>query len=122
MTITLNSHEYECTTDGFGRTVCENFHGYIHDIIQELQKDFPKLFPSKPQPKLPLAIGIDKWLMMWAVDLGISQRDFGIALHGWCAGKRYKKALEMGRKYNMRFGVDRWGGLMVYGFNERVYS
>jgi hypothetical protein len=113
MKITLNSHEYDIKTDENGRTVCENFNGYIHDIIQELQKDFPKLFPSKPQPKLPLAIGIDKGLMMWAVELGIYQRDLRIALHGWCAGKRYKKALEMGRKYNMRFGADRWGGLVV---------
>ena len=66
--------------------------------------------------------GIGGNLMMWAVEPGIYQRDLGIALHGWCAGKRYKKALEMGRKYNMRFGVDRLGGLMVFGFNEKVYE
>lgn len=121
MKITLNSHEYECTTDENGRTTCENFNGYIYDIIQELQKEYPLLFPEKPKPKIPLVIGIHRKLSCWARTNGIPQRDLGIALHDWCRGKRYKEALDMGRKYDMRFLVGSHGELMVYRFNERVY-
>ena len=63
MKITLNSHEYDIETNEKGRTVCENFTWYIHDVIQELQQSFPRLFPEKPAEKLPLAVGIDRDLV-----------------------------------------------------------
>ena len=46
MKITLNSHEYDIETNEKGRTVCDNFTGYTHDIIQELQLSFPRLFTT----------------------------------------------------------------------------
>ena len=122
MRITLNSHEYDIETDENGRTVCENFTGYIHDIIQELQQAFPRLFPEKPAEKLPLAIGIDRDLDEWAKDLGISQRDLKIALYYWCKGRRYRRAIRMGQRFNVRFSAEPWGGLAVREFDERVYK
>ena len=121
MKITLNSHEYDIETDENGRTVCENFTGYIHDVIQELQLSFPRLFPEKPAEKLPLAIGIDRDLDEWAKDLGIPQRDLKIALYYWCKGRRYRRAIRMGQRFNVRFSAEPWGGLAVREFNERAY-
>lgn len=118
MKITLNSHEYDIETDENGRTVCENFTGYIHDIIQELQLAYPRLFPEKPAEKLPLAIGIDKGLGVY----GVPSCDLKIALGYWCKGVRYRRAIQMGRKFNMRFYVSRYGDLEVTKFNERVYE
>ena len=122
MKITLNSHGYDIETDENGRTVCENFTGYIHDIIQELQLSFPRLFPEKPAEKLPLALGIDRDLDEWAKDLGIPQRDLEIALGYWCKGVRYHRATKMGQRFNVRFSTKPWGGLVVREFNERTYK
>jgi sRNA-binding protein len=122
MRITLNSHEYDIKTDENGRTVCENFTGYIHDIIQELQLSFPRLFPEKPAEKLPLALGIDRDLDEWAKDLGIPQRDLKTALYYWCKGRRYRRAIRMGQRFNVRFSAEPWGGLAVREFNERAYN
>ena len=122
MKITLNSHEYDIKTNENGRTICENSTGYIHDIIQGLQLSFPRLFPEKPAEKLPLAIGIDRDLDEWAKDLGIPQRDLKIALWYWCKGRRYRRAIRMGRRFNLRFSTDPWGGLEVREFNERGYK
>ena len=122
MKITLNSHEYNIETDENGRTVCDNSTGYLHDIIQELQQAYPRLFPEKPAEKLPLAIGIDRDLDEWAKDLGIPQRDLKIALYYWCKGRRYRRAIRMGQRFNVRFYVSRYGDLEVTNFNERVYE
>ena len=122
MKITLNSHEYNIETNEKGRTVCENFTGYLHDIIQELQLAYPRLFPEKPAEKLPLAIGIDRGLDEWAKDLGVPQPDLKIALGYWCKGVRYRRAIQMGQKFNLRFYVSRYGDLEVTKFNERVYE
>jgi sRNA-binding protein len=122
MRITLNSHEYDIETDENSRTVCKNFTGYLHDIIQELQLSFPRLFPEKPAEKLPLALGIDRDLDEWAKDLGIPQRDLKIALYYWCKGARYHRALRMGRRFNVRFSAEPWGGLAVREFDERKYE
>ena len=122
MKITLNSHEYNIETDEKGRTVCENFTGYIHDVIQELQMSFPRLFPEKPAEKLPLAIGIDRDLDEWAKDLGIPRRDLKIALYYWCKGRRYRRAIRMGQRFNLRFSAEPWGGLAVREFDERTYK
>ena len=118
MKITLNSHEYDIKTDENGRTVCENFTGYIHDIIQELQRAYPRLFPEKPAEKLPLALEIDRVLGVY----GVPNRDLKTALRYWCKGIRYRKAIQMGRKFDLRFSVDPCGDLKVYRFNERVYK
>ena len=122
MKIILNSHEYDIETDENGRTVCENFTGYIHDIIQELQLSFPRLFPEKPAEKLPLALGIDRDLDEWAKDLGIPRRDLKIALYYWCKGIRYRRAIRMGRRFNVRFSAEPWGGLAAREFNERIHK
>jgi sRNA-binding protein len=122
MKITLNSHEYDIKTDENGRTVCENSTGYLHDIIQELQLSFPRLFPEKPAEKLPLALEIDRDLDEWAKDLGIPQRDLKIALYYWCKGVRYHRAIRMGRRFNVRFSAEPWGGLAVREFDERKYD
>lgn len=118
MKITLNSHEYDIETDEKGRTVCENFTGYIHDIIQELQWYYPRLFPEKPAEKLPLAIGIDRELEVH----GVPNRDLKIALKYWCKGVRYRRAIQMGQRFDLRFSADPWGKLMVHKFNERTYK
>jgi len=122
MKIALNLHKYDIETNEKGRTVCGNFTGYLHDVIQELQLSFPRLFPEKPAEKLPLAIGIDRDLDEWAKDLGIPQRDLKIALWYWCKGRRYRRAIRMGQRFNLRFSTDPWGGLAVREFNERVYK
>ena len=122
MKITFNSHENDIETDENGRTVCENFTGYIHDIIQELQQSFPRLFPEKPAEKLPLAIGIDRDLDEWAKDLGIPKCDLKIALWYWCKGRRYRRAIRMGQRFNVRFSAEPCGDLKVREFNERTYN
>ena len=122
MKITLNSHEYNIKTDENGRTVCDNSTGYLHDVIQELQLSFPRLFPEKPAEKLPLALGIDRDLDEWAKDLGIPQRDLKIALYYWCKGRRYRRAIRMGQRFNVRFSAEPWGGLAVREFDERTYK
>ena len=118
MKITLNSHEYDIKTDENGRTVCDNSTGYLHDIIQELQLSFPRLFPEKPAEKLPLAIGIDKGLEVY----GFPNRDLKVALGYWCKGVRYRRAIQMGQKFDLRFSAEPWGDLKTTKFNERVYK
>lgn len=118
MKITLNSHEYDIKTDENGRTVCENFTGYIYDIIQELQLAHPRLFPEWPAEKLPLAIGIDKGLGVY----GVPNRDLKIALGYWCKGVRYRRAIQMGQKFDLRFDVSPFGKLIVAKFNEKAYE
>ena len=108
MNITIGNHAYVCDISEDGKTTFKNradFMKYIHDIIQELQADFPALFPEKPQPKLPLAIGIHKILADWAENKGVSQRNLEIALHYWTKGKRYQAALKAGKELGVRFGV-----------------
>ena len=122
MKITLNSHEYDIKTDENGRTACDNSTGYIHDIIQELQLAFPRLFPEKPAEKLPLAIGIDRDLDEWAKDLKIPQRDLKTALYYWRKGRRYRRAIRMGQRFNVRFSAEPGGGLAVREFDERTYK
>ena len=121
MNITIGNHAYACDVSEDGKTTFDNradFTSYIHDIIQELQEDFPVLFPEKPQPKLPLAIGIHKILADWADDKGISQRNLGIALHYWTKGKRYQAALKAGKELGVRFSL----GITKYTVSVHSYG
>ena len=112
MNIIINSHEYNLDN-------ISNRSDYIHDIIQELQWSFPRLFPAKPKPKLPLAIGIHKQLAVWADVRGIPMEDIKEALGGWCKGRRYWRALKYGQKLGVRFGVSGFN-VVPFDFNERV--
>jgi Activator of osmoprotectant transporter ProP len=122
-TLSIRNHTYTCDISESGKTTFEHygeFMKYIHDIIQELQEDFPALFPEKPQPKLPLAIGIHKELATWAQVLGVSKRNLGIALGSWTKGKRYQAALKVGKELNIRFGVGyRKNVVSVHPYNKR---
>lgn len=119
--IFIGNHTYACDVSEDGKTTFDNradFTSYIHDIIQELQEDFPALFPEKPQPKLPLAIGIHKELETWADILGISKRNLGIALGSWTKGKRYQAALKAGKELGVRFSL----GITKYTVSVHSYG
>lgn len=121
MNITIRNHTYVCDIPEDGKTTFKHygdFMKYIHDIIQELQEDFPVLFPEKPQPKLPLAIGIHKVLADWAENKGVSQRNLGIALHYWTKGKRYQAALKAGKELGVRFSL----GITKYTVSVNSYG
>lgn len=61
-----------------------------------LQKRFPLAFPKKPQPKVPLKIGIHKDLIEQAESLGISANEIRAVMKQWCRGKRYAECMVAG--------------------------
>ena len=71
-------------------------------IIQLLQEDFPALFTKKPKAKKALKIGIYKGLIPWARENKFALNYLDEALHLWTTGKRYRNALETGKRYDLK--------------------
>ena len=65
----------------------------VLQAIAALQKRFPKAFPRKPAPKLPLKVGILADVLVHAAALGVSEGDLRKALKVWCSGSRYWTSL-----------------------------
>jgi ProP effector len=61
----------------------------VLQTIAALQKHFPKAFPRKPAPKLPLKVGILADVLAHAPALGVREGDVRKALKVWCSGSRY---------------------------------
>ncbi len=61
-----------------------------------LQKHFPLAFPKKPNPKLPLKIGIHKDLLEQAETLGLTANEIRSAMKKWVKGKRYAECMVAG--------------------------
>lgn len=61
-------------------------------LIDVLQSAFPTTFPTKPSPKVPLAIGIYDDLFKLKNE-HISKRLLQTTLNLWCRGRRYLEAL-----------------------------
>ncbi|NYT56589.1 prop effector [Eoetvoesia caeni] len=57
--------------------------------ISRLQKQFPKAFPKKPEPKVPLKLGIHKELHTQAEALKLTPEEITLAVKTWCQGSRY---------------------------------
>lgn len=70
-------------------------------IIQELQEDFPTLFPKKPAPKKALRRGIEEELRPWCRIHHIGCPALQQALSIWCSGVRYAEALAEGLRYGL---------------------
>jgi len=64
--------------------------------IGKLQKRFPVAFPKKPEPKLPLKVGILADLLPHAEQLGLSEAEIREAIATWCRGSRYWSCLTEG--------------------------
>jgi ProP effector len=64
--------------------------------IGKLQKRFPAAFPKKPEPKLPLKVGIFEDLLPHAEQLGLSEAEIREAIATWCRGSRYWTCLTDG--------------------------
>jgi len=62
-------------------------------IIGLLQKTFPLAFPKKPDPKVPLKIGIHNDILEQADRLEINKNDLRAAIKVWCWGNRYWECL-----------------------------
>ncbi|MBF4990947.1 ProQ/FinO family protein [Methylophilus sp. QUAN] len=58
-------------------------------IIRKLQSLFPKAFPKRPIPKVPLKIGILYDLLERSKETQIPHADIKLALNTWCRSKRY---------------------------------
>lgn len=70
-------------------------------IIQELQEDYPTLFPRKPAPKRALRRGIEEELLPWCKIHHIERPALQQALRFWCCGVRYAEALAEGLRYGL---------------------
>lgn len=57
--------------------------------IGRLQKQFPLAFPKKPDPKVPLKLGISDDLCARAQELGLNDEQIKEAVATWCKGSRY---------------------------------
>jgi ProP effector len=64
--------------------------------IGKLQKRFPVAFPKKPEPKLPLKIGILEDLLPHAQELALNEAEIREAIATWCRGSRYWACLVEG--------------------------
>ena len=62
-------------------------------FLERLQLSRPEIFPPKPLPKVPLAIGIFEQLNAHRDELRISKNVLEKALRLWCKGVRYYTAL-----------------------------
>ena len=58
-------------------------------LIDLLQQRFPKAFPQKPNPKVPLAIGTLNELFTLKEELGIGIKITHAALQLWCTNESY---------------------------------
>ncbi|MCG1042071.1 ProQ/FinO family protein [Mycetohabitans sp. B8] len=65
----------------------------VVEAIWRLQKCFPKAFPKKPEPKLPLKLGIHIDAMQHAKKLGLTEAQIKDAIATWCQGNRYWSCL-----------------------------
>lgn len=65
----------------------------VVEAIWRLQKHFPKSFPKKPEPKLPLKLGIHIDAMQHAKKLGLTEAQIKDAIATWCQGSRYWNCL-----------------------------
>lgn len=61
--------------------------------IGRLQKHFPLAFPKKPDPKVPLKLGISNDLCARGKELGLSEEQIKEAVSTWCKGSRYWAAM-----------------------------
>ncbi|EFV86797.1 ProP effector [Achromobacter xylosoxidans C54] len=57
--------------------------------ISRLQRQFPKAFPKKPAPKVPLKLGVLEDLVQHAQTLQLSADEIKQAVKTWCDGRRY---------------------------------
>lgn len=57
--------------------------------ISRLQRQFPKAFPKKPAPKVPLKLGVLEDLVQHAKALQLSADEIKQAVKTWCDGRRY---------------------------------
>ena len=73
----------------------------IKELTQQIQQDFPALFPAKPAPKVALKVGIYEDLHEWALAHGASDEELCAVLHYWCRGYRYKSALLTGKRHGL---------------------
>jgi ProP effector len=64
--------------------------------IGKLQKRFPAVFPKKPEPKIPLKVGILADLLPHAEQLALSEAEIREAIATWCRGSRYWACLSDG--------------------------
>ena len=62
---------------------------FIDDV---LQVNWPKVFPKKPEPKVPLAIGFTSELLAKKDQLNTTDKIINKAIFLWCRGWRYHKA------------------------------
>jgi len=62
-------------------------------FINQLQRMYPITFPEKPEPKVPLAIGIFQALCERKEAFGVDLPTIKEALNLWCMGTRYLLAL-----------------------------
>ncbi len=70
----------------------------IKELTQQIQQDFPALFPAKPAQKVALKVGIYEDLRGWN---GATDQEISEVLHYWCRGYRYKVALMAGKRYGL---------------------
>ena len=73
----------------------------IKELTQQIQQDFPALFPAKPAPKVALKVGIYEDLHEWALAHSVSDEELGAVLYYWCRGYRYKSALLTGKRHGL---------------------
>jgi ProP effector len=62
--------------------------------IGRLQHSFPKAFPKRPAPRVPLKLGIVEDLNAQAVRLRLTEADIKAAVSTWCGVARYWAALK----------------------------
>jgi len=68
----------------------------VIESIRRLQKQFPRAFPKKPEPKLPLKLGIMHDLVAQQEKLGLDEAQLKEALATWCKGSRYWSCMVTG--------------------------
>ncbi len=61
--------------------------------ISRLQRQYPKAFPKRPDPKVPLKLGIHNDLYAQSETLGLTQEEIKEAIQTWCQGSRYWSCL-----------------------------
>ena len=73
---------------------------FIDDV---LQVKWPELFPQKPAPKVPLAIGFTSDLLVKRRQLKTTGKVIRKAMQLWCRGWRYYKACSVpgAARYNL---------------------
>src|ERR1700744_2784682 len=64
--------------------------------IGKMQKRFPRAFPKRPAPKVPLKIGIFEDLLSHSTELALTNTELRAAMKAWCRGSRYWTCLTKG--------------------------